>query len=233
MNNIIPKTINYCWFGNNEKPLIVKKCIESWKKYCPDYKIIEWNEKNFDININNYVKEAYRQKKYAFVSDFARLWIIYENGGIYLDTDVELIRNIDDILENKTFFATEDNIYVNTGLGFGSQKNSEILKKLIDDYSDINFIGENGKMDKTTCPVRNTKVIEKYINTKVDFDKKTVINDICFYSKEFFCPLDYETKKMEITNNTFAIHWFSGTWMNKKEKMLKQIKLILKNIIKK
>ena len=233
MNNIIPKTINYCWFGNNEKPLIVKKCIESWRKYCPDYKIIEWNEKNFDININNYVKEAYRQKKYAFVSDFARLWIIYENGGIYLDTDVELIRNIDDILENKTFFATEDNIYVNTGLGFGSQKNSEILKKLIDDYSDINFIGENGKMDKTTCPVRNTKVIEKYINTKVDFDKKTVINDICFYSKEFFCPLDYETKKMEITNNTFAIHWFSGTWMNKKEKMLKQIKLILKNIIKK
>ena len=203
------------------------------KKYCPDYKIIEWNEKNFDININNYVKEAYRQKKYAFVSDFARLWIIYENGGIYLDTDVELIRNIDDILENKTFFATEDNIYVNTGLGFGSQKNSKILKKLIDDYSDINFIGENGKMDKTTCPVRNTKVIEKYINTKVDFDKKTVINDICFYSKEFFCPLDYETKKMEITNNTFAIHWFSGTWMNKKEKMLKQIKLILKNIIKK
>lgn len=233
MNNIIPKTINYCWFGNNEKPQIVKKCIESWKKYCPDYKIIEWNEKNFDININNYVKEAYKEKKYAFVSDFARLWIIYENGGIYLDTDVELIRNIDDILENKTFFATEDNIYVNTGLGFGSQKNSEIIRKLIDDYSDINFIDENGKMDKTTCPVRNTKVIENYINTKVNFDKKTVINDICFYSKEFFCPLDYETKKMEITNNTFAIHWFSGTWMNKKEKMLKRIKLILKNIIKK
>lgn len=228
MKTTMPRIINYCWFGNNEKPEIVKKCIASWKKYCPDYEIKEWNESNFDININKYVKEAYELKRYAFVSDFARLWIIYNYGGIYLDTDVELINNIDDILTFDAFFASEDNVYINTGLGFGSKPNNELIKKLMDDYSGISFVKENGDIDKTTCPVRNTKTMEDYLKRKVNFQEKTVIENTCFFSKEYFCPLDYQTKELNITEKTYAIHWFNGSWMTKFEKFKKMIKRILK-----
>lgn len=229
MNDEIPKIINYCWFGGNEKPEIVKKCINSWKKYCPSYKIVEWNENNFDITINSYVQEAYYKKRYAFVSDFARLWIVYNNGGIYLDTDVELIRNIDELTKYDAFFSSEDNININTGLGFGSKKKNEVLKLLMDDYDNIKFIKEDGSIDKTTCPIRNTKTIRKYLkDEKVVFDKKIVYNNMCFLPKEYFCPLDYETKKMKKTNNTYAIHWFSGTWMTKTEKLKKLIKRMLR-----
>lgn len=229
MNDEIPKIINYCWFGGNEKPEIVKKCINSWKKYCPSYKIVEWNENNFDITINSYVQEAYYKKRYAFVSDFARLWVIYNNGGIYLDTDVELIRNIDELTKYDAFFSSEDNININTGLGFGSKKKNELLKLLMDDYDNIKFIKEDGSIDKTTCPIRNTKIIRKYLkDEKMVFDKKIVYNNMCFLPKEYFCPLDYETKKMKKTNNTYAIHWFSGTWMTKIEKFKKVIKRMLR-----
>lgn len=229
MNDEIPKIINYCWFGGNEKPEIVKKCINSWKKYCPSYKIVEWNENNFDITINSYVQEAYYKKRYAFVSDFARLWVIYNNGGIYLDTDVELIRNIDELTKYDAFFSSEDNININTGLGFGSKKKNELLKLLMDDYDNIKFIKEDGSIDKTTCTIRNTKIIRKYLkDEKVVFDKKIVYNNMCFLPKEYFCPLDYETKKMKKTNNTYAIHWFSGTWMTKIEKFKKVIKRMLR-----
>lgn len=233
MSKKIPKIINYCWFGKNEKPDIIKKCINSWKKYCPDYEIIEWNESNFDIKINDYVKEAYEQKRYAFVSDFARLWIIYNNGGIYLDTDVELIKNIDDLIEYDAFFSSEDNVYINTGLGFGSVKENELLKMLMDDYNEIKFIKDDGTIDKTTCPVRNTKIIKKYMNNEmVVFDKKIEYKNICFLPKEYFCPLDYETRKMKITENTRAIHWFSGTWMTPYEKFKKMVRKRLIKLIK-
>ena len=104
---MIPKKIHYCWVGGNSKPPLVKKCIQSWKKYCPDYEIIEWNESNYDISKNIYMKQAYEAKKWAFVTDYMRLDIIYEHGGIYLDTDVELIKNIDDLLSNEAFAGIE------------------------------------------------------------------------------------------------------------------------------
>ena len=229
--NRIPKKIHYCWFGGKEKPELMKKCIESWKKYCPDYEIIEWNETNFDTNINNYVKEAYEHKRYAFVADFARLWVVNKYGGIYLDTDVELIKNIDDVLQYKAFFASEDNICINTGLGFGSEKKNKILKGLIEDYNISHFIQENGNQDKTTCPVRNTKIIKKYIVSDGDFSKRFIENDICYFSKEYFCPLDYETKKLSITNNTYAIHWFNGSWITTSDKIKIKIGKILKKLL--
>ncbi|MBP3463612.1 MAG: hypothetical protein J6K45_03935 [Clostridia bacterium] len=117
----IPKKIHYCWFGNGDKPELVEKCIKSWKKYCPDYEIIEWNESNYDVTMCDYSKEAYENKKWAFVTDYARLWIIYNHGGIYLDTDVEIIKNIDFILETDSFLASEDNVHINTGVRIWSK----------------------------------------------------------------------------------------------------------------
>lgn len=128
---MIPKVIHYCWFGGNSKPELVQKCIESWKQYCPEYKIVEWNESNFDVNCIDYVKCAYQDKKWAFVFDYARLWIIYNNGGIYLDTDVLLKNNLDDLLSYDCWLASDDVRYIATGLGFGAVKNHYIIEKLM------------------------------------------------------------------------------------------------------
>lgn len=220
MSDNIPKTIHYCWFGNKEKSKIVKECIESWKEKCPDYEIREWNENNFDININKYVSEAYQMKKYAFLADYARLWIVYNFGGIYFDTDVELIKNIDDLLKYEAFFASEDNIHINTGLGFGAKKNNKLIKTIMHEYENISFIQKNGTIDKTTCTVRNTRIIKEYYNNEIyDFSKSYVKDNMCFLPKEYFCPLNHETGKMNKTENTYGIHWFSGTWMNWEDKL--------------
>ena len=124
---MIPKVIHYCWFGGNELPELAMKCIDSWKKFCPDYEIKQWNEKNYDLDSSRYIKEAYKNKKWAFVSDYARLDIIYNNGGIYLDTDVELIGKLDEFLDEKCFLAAEREEYVNTGLGFGAEKGNVVI----------------------------------------------------------------------------------------------------------
>lgn len=156
---MIPKIIHYCWFGHNEKPEIIKKCIESWKKFCPDYEIRECNESNFNINIYPYVKEAYDAKKWAFVSDVARLWLVYTYGGIYMDTDVELLNNIDDLLEYKLFMSFESERGINTGLGFGAEKNNQLVKQILEDYKDKQFKLDDGKLNLTACPNYNTQVI--------------------------------------------------------------------------
>jgi len=169
--NKIPKVIHYCWFGGNEKSKLIKKCIDSWKKYCPDYEIKEWNESNFDIEINNYVKEAYEAKKWAFVSDYARLWIVYNYGGIYLDTDVELIKSLDNLLNYKAYFGSEDGKLINTGLGFGAIKDNEFVKKIKDDYEYIHFIKDDGTYDITPCPKRNTDSIAYLLNDDMPFEK--------------------------------------------------------------
>ena len=147
----IPKVIHYCWFGRNEKPNLFYKCFESWKKYCPDYEIIEWNEDNFDINMIPYVKEAYEAKKWAFVADYARLWIVYHYGGIYLDTDVELLRPLDNLLASEAFFGSEDEKSIATGLGFGARKGNNVVKCMLLDYSDQHFKNKDGTYDLTTC----------------------------------------------------------------------------------
>ena len=153
----IPKVIHYCWFGKGEMPKIAKKCIKSWEKYCPDYEIICHNEDNFDLSQNRYMREAYEEIKWAFVSDFARLKIIYDNGGIYLDTDVELIKPIDDLLENKGFMGFDEKGIDATGLGNGAEKGNEIIGEFLKDYYDIPFVLPDGSYDLTPCPDRNTE----------------------------------------------------------------------------
>lgn len=223
----IPKTIYYCWFGKNKKNRLFEKCKQSWEKYLPDYKIIEINEDNFNIHMNKYVEGAYKKKKWAFVSDYARLWCIHKHGGIYFDTDVELIKPFDPS-NIKTFFCLQDENYINTGLGFGSRSNNKIIKKMLDDYEGIKFIKSDGTLNLESCPVRNTRSVAEYF-TKNDIYKLQSINDIIIFPSEYFCPIDFETKKMTVTKKTIAIHWFDGTWLSVSEK----VKIFLeKNIIK-
>lgn len=220
MNNTkIPKVINYCWFGGNKKNKVAEKCIQSWKKNCPDYEFIEWNENNFDVNMNNYVKQAYENKKWAFVSDFARLWILYNYGGIYFDVDVELLKPIDDLLNYSCFLASEDNIYINTGLGCAAEKGNILFKQMLDDYNDINFIKDDGSMDLTTCVIRNSKSIENnFLNKIADKNTPTVINNNAYFTKEYFCPYNYINGELTITKNTYSIHWFKASWLPKRTK---------------
>ncbi len=226
---MIKKVIHYCWFGKNPLPKDVLQCIESWEKYCPDYEIIKWDESNFDIEQNDYIKEAYQAKKWAFVSDYARLKVIYDNGGIYLDTDVELIKSLDNLLDNRCFLGTETTGVIATGLGFGAEKGNEIIKMMLDEYAGIHFYIKNGVYDLTPCPKRNTDPLIKlgYIFSDKDIWEKEGCK---VYPPEYFSPIDFETRALNITKNTYSIHHYSATWISKEEKELsKELSYIKEN----
>lgn len=208
------KVIHYCWFGRGELPELAIKCIESWKKYLPDYEIIQWNEDNFNVNENVYISEAYKQKKYAFVSDYARLKIIYENGGIYFDTDVELINNIDLKYLEKGFFALEDKNLINTGLGFCAEKGNELVKLMLNDYDNIHFVDKNGETDLTSCPIRNSNSL---LSRGIDISNEQ-INNMYILNKSFCNPLDYKTGLLKLKPNTFSIHHGAASWLNKEQR---------------
>lgn len=218
---MIPKVIHYCWFGGNPIPEEYKKYIETWKKYCPDYEIKRWDETNFDLNSCAFVKEAYDAKKWAFVSDYARLKIIYDEGGIYLDIDVELIKNLDRFLVNKCFLAEETSGYINTGLGFGAEKGNIIVEKLLKEY-DGHFKLDEYTYDLTPCPKKNTK---PFLQMKYRFSGKEIWKneEVNVYPPEYFCPLDYETGRKMITENTVSIHHYSASWHNKEQELMFQI----------
>ena len=221
----IPKKIHYCWFGKGEMPKLAKKCIKSWKKYCPDYEIICWNEDNFDLSQNRYMQEAYTSGKWAFVSDFARLKIIYDNGGIYLDTDVEIIKPIDDLLENHAFMGFDEKGIIATGLGFGAEKGDKIIEEFLKDYEDIPFILPDGSFDLTPCPDRNTATLKRLgMDTNI---KNQVFMDTLFLDREYLCPMDYYTGKKEITKNTYSIHHYSASWTSKVTKRTTFIKRLI------
>lgn len=225
---MIPKKIHYCWFGRNEMPKLVQKCIASWKKYCPDYEIICWNEENFDINSNLYVKEAYENKKYAFVTDYVRLFVLYNYGGIYMDTDVEVIKSLDKFLKNKAFSGFENDVSVPTGI-MASEAKLNIYKELLDYYNDRHFIKNDGNLDFTSNVTTITKTFEKK-GLKKDNTLQTIEN-FTIYPKEYFCPIDYYTKKKKITENTYTIHWFAGSWISKKDKIKISVYNFMKNIL--
>ena len=208
---MIPKKIHYCWFGNGEKPKLVKKCIASWKHFCPDYEIIEWNESNFDVNANPYTKMCYEQKKYAFLSDYVRLVVVYEQGGIYFDTDVEAVKPFDDLLSHKAFFGYENNDYVASGLGFGSEKGNSVLYSMIREYDEV-LDGEHGTV---VCPKLNTLALSKSgFEINGAFQER---DSVALYPKEYFNPFDDNTGVLKKTENTYSIHWYGKSWMDKKQ----------------
>lgn len=216
----IPKVIHYFWFGHNPKPKLIQKCIASWKKYCPDYEIIEWNEDNFDITLCDYMREAYEAKKWGFVPDFARLWVIYNYGGFYLDTDVELIKSLDSLRDKKTFFASEGDSYINTGIGFGSVKGAPILKAMFEEYYKLHFKLPDGTLaTDTPSPIIQTESIRKFLDGFEVKDTVQEIKGVTFYPKEYFCPFDYNTRIMHKTKNTIGIHRFAASWTSKSTKL--------------
>ena len=220
---MIPKKIHYCWFGHGEKPDLAKKCIESWKKYCPDYEIIEWNEDNFDINMNQYVKEAYECKKYAFVTDYVRLYVLYNFGGLYMDTDVEVIKPLDEFLKNEAFSSFENNDYIPTGL-MASKKHNIWIKELLKDYDEIHFVN-NGKMNLTPNTITITNTTIKKFGLKPVSSYQVLGNGaVTIYPYDYFCPKSHITNEINLTENTCTIHHFSGSWLSKDELLRKNIK---------
>lgn len=214
---MIPKVIHYCWFGRSKLSPLAKRCIASWKKHLPDYEIKEWNEDNFDVNGIPYTTQAYKHKKYAFVSDYARFKILYEHGGIYFDTDVEVIKPIDDILVKGTFFGLENESHFacNPGLGFASEPKFHLLKEMLDLYAGIQFELPSGKLNKKTIvEYFSEMVISKGlqpITSIIDFEGAK------FYPSEYFCPKSSEFGKIQITENTRTIHHYAASWIGPKQ----------------
>lgn len=207
---MIPRIIHYCWFGRGEKTKLAKKCIASWKKYCPDYKIIEWNEENFDINMNGYTRMCYEQKKYAFLSDYVRLLVVAEHGGIYFDTDVELLKPIDSLLRHPAYFGFEDEKHVNTGLGFGGEAGNLIIRMMLNEY----FPLLEGTKNTIGCPQLNTQALTK-VGLKLNGQNQD-LEEAYIFDSTYFNPFDDATGRMNSKENTYSIHWYSKSWMSKK-----------------
>lgn len=228
---MIPKKIHYVWFGGKPKTEKVKKCIASWRKYLPDYEIIEWNEKNFDISSVQFVREAIDSKMYAFASDFVRLWVIYNYGGIYLDTDVEVIRSYDKLLENKLFFGTEEVDSINSGLSFGAEPHNEIVKDLMNKYINRKFINLDGSFNLKTT---NMIVTEYFVNRGYKLISKVQsIDGAVIYPKKYFAPMSWWSNQVKIEDVTYSIHWYDASWLGnaKKQKNMKWIVTTFKHYI--
>lgn len=217
---MIPKIIHYCWFGGNPLSELAQKCISSWKKYFPEYEIKEWNESNFNLQCCDYVKEAYEAKKWAFVSDYARFWILYYEGGLYFDTDVEVIKPIDDIINNGAFMGCERTgnygLGVNPGLGIGADPGISLYKEILDDYEKSHFINADGSSSYMTIVTRTTEILNKHGFSNLN--QLQQVMGITIYPIDYFCPLDYTTQKLSITGNTRSIHWYDASWFDHRMK---------------
>lgn len=230
---MIPKIIHYCWFGRGPLPELAQKCIASWKKFLPDYEIKEWNEDNFDVNIIPYTAEAYQAKKYAFVSDYARFWILYQYGGIYFDTDVEVIRPIDDIIYRGNFMGFEtdaskdgsDAASVAPGLGMGVNPGLGIIKKMLDFYEGRHFEFIPGGIGQLTIVHITTEVLLK-AGLKLQQGIQQV-DDMWIYPAEYFCPINLKTGRIHVKPNTRTIHHYAGTWQDKHFSFKEWIKKVL------
>lgn len=221
---MIPKIIHYCWFGGKALPSDVLKCIETWKKYCPDYEIKRWDESNFDINSHPFMKAAYEAKAWAFVSDYARLKVVYDNGGIYLDTDVELLKNLDFLLENQCYIGIQQpETLCTTGLGFGAEKFSPVVWKMMESYDTISFSEQNKKT--FACPWLNDKVIRSL--GKVSNEKITYLSNITVYPPQFFDPISTGNTKNILCDETVSIHHYAATWMGNKQRWKRKIVRII------
>ena len=208
---LIPPTIHYCWFGGKELPDFYKRCIESWYKFCPEYEIVRWDESNCDVSETLFTKQAYDAKKYGFVPDYFRLKIIYEHGGIYLDTDVELLKSLNDLRYNHAFCGMEVPGRVAFGLGFGAEKGNALMKYLMERYQKMSFLDEAGQMIETASPILQTADLKNvgmpYGNRIHQMDGMTI------YPVEVLSPKNIVTSELDITEYSYSIHHFDGSWV--------------------
>lgn len=207
---VIPKVIHYCWFGRNPMPDRYKQWMESWRKYCPDYEIRQWSENNYDITKNAYMYEAYQNQKWGFVPDYARLDIIYEHGGIYLDTDVELVQSLDDMLYQKGFAGFERETSIALGLGFGASKGLPIIKEMRDVYNNLNFVNADGSLNLTASPRYQTDfLISRGLMLNGEYQR---VEDLTIYPEKMLsgkCPY---TRRIRLKPYTRSIHHYDASW---------------------
>lgn len=232
---MIPKVIHYCWFGRNPLPKLALKCIASWRRFFPDYEIKEWNEDNFDVNIIPYTRDAYAAKKYAFVSDYARFWILYHFGGIYFDTDVEVIRPMDDIIERGPFMGIECGIddgkklSVAPGLGLSAEVGHPIYKQILDHFFKLAFWLPDGDINSyTMIPLVTESLKEKGLIAREGIQE---VCGIYIYPPDYLNPLDDSTGLLNKTKNTRAIHWFMKSWMSPEKRWRASIMRIVRRLL--
>jgi mannosyltransferase OCH1-like enzyme len=215
---MIPKIIHYCWFGDNPLPELAQKCIASWKKHCPDYEIREWNEENFNLKSNPYIQEAYSAKKWAFITDYVRLWVIFNYGGIYMDTDVEVLKSLDKFLVHPAFSGFESNNTLPTGI-MGGEVGNAWYKTLLDYYTDRHFILPDGvSYDMTNNVITITKITKERYKVQLNNSCQILDNEVIFYPSNYFCPKNFRTGLINITDNTYCIHHFAGSWCSEIDK---------------
>ena len=234
---MIPKIVHYCWFGRNPLPDSAQKCIASWRKFLPSYEIKEWNEDNFDVNIIPYTQQAYEAKKYAFVSDYARFWVLYHYGGLYFDTDVEIVKSFDDIVGKGGFMGLEidgtvkgSTIAINPGLGLGAEAGLPIYQIILDRFEKMEFYNANGKRNEySMIPM----VTEIFLHKGLISNGQ--IQHLCglyIYPQCFFNPYNCINGRLQQTLETHSIHWYSATWMDTKTLWPLKLKRMLRKLLK-
>lgn len=228
---MIPKIIHYCWFGRGEKPELAKKCIASWEKFCPDFEIREWNEDNCDYLAMPFMAEAYAAKKYAFVSDVMRLIVLEKYGGVYFDTDVEVVRNISPLLNDEGFIGFENDRFVNSGQVMAAVPHHSVIQAMIEEYKKLHFTNADGSVNAVGCPHLNTDVMERF--GLVRNGKEQIVAGVHVYPADRFNPLDSVTGKLNKTENTYSIHWYSMSWLPKRTQMKAKLGRVMRRILRK
>ncbi|MFR3766751.1 MAG: glycosyltransferase family 32 protein [Blautia sp.] len=230
---MIEKKIHYCWFGKGEKNKIIQKCIASWRSKCPDYELIEWNEDNFDVNANQFCAEAYKEKKWAFVSDYARIWILYHYGGIYFDTDIEVLRNFDKLLENDAFTGFEGmngtEMVLQTGV-IACNKHNPVILKMLRYYEAYSLYAPDGSIRMEPNVIQFTKVFKEM--GLVPIDKEQFVAGWRVYPRTYFTPIDPHGNR-NITKNSYTDHHFTSTWEEEDKQGLVALRRSLKYRIEK
>ena len=214
---MIPKKIHYCWFGGNPLPNDFQKYIESWKSYCSDYQIIEWNETNIDLHSCKYLEQAYNEKKWAFVADYVRFLVVFKEGGIYLDTDIEVIKPLDELLENNAFFG-----FGSTSLTvpiFGAMAGHPCLEDILEDYSHRSFIKEDGTLDETTIERTVSRILTSNYGLKMNWEEQYLRDGIRVYPREYFFSTDWHTGIVHLNPKLYVIHYAVGTWLPEEERI--------------
>ena len=227
---MIPKIIHYCWFGRGEKPELARRCIASWRKFCPEFEIREWNEDNCDYLALPFMAEAYAAKKYAFVSDVMRLLVLEQYGGVYFDTDVEVVRDISPLLNDEGFIGFENDQFVNSGQVMAAVPHQRVVQAMIEAYKQLHFTNADGSLNAVGCPRLNTDVLERF--GLVRNGQEQLAAGIHVYPADYFNPLDSATGRLKKTENTWSIHWYSMSWLPKHVRLKAKLGRMVRRMLK-